>query len=103
MTGQGGGGAGRWWLRVSGVEEGDSDCVMLQDRGSGEEQRACGRENAKEDDGEGGRAVEETAKWQFSLIKQTHEEKEPLKEQVTKKKKRSPLLRSKSFVFPFRS
>ncbi len=24
--------------------------------------RACGRENAKEDDGEGGRAVEETAK-----------------------------------------
>ncbi len=29
-----------WWLRVSGVEEGDSNCVMLQDRGSGEEQKS---------------------------------------------------------------
>ncbi len=44
--------------------------------------RACGWKNAKEEDGEGGRAVEETAKCQVSLIKQTHEEKEPLKGQA---------------------
>lgn len=42
-----------------------------------EYKRACGRENAKKEDQEGGRAGEETAKCQFSLI--TYTKKEPLK------------------------
>lgn len=40
VTGQGGGSAGHWWLKVSGVEEADSDCAVLQDGGSGGEQKS---------------------------------------------------------------
>jgi len=39
-----------------------------------ESKRACGREIA-EKDGEGGRATDETAKCQFSSIKQTYMKK----------------------------